>query len=194
MADPKGFLEVERIEPPERDPRTRTKDHHEIFLTLEADALREQGRRCMDCGVPFCHNGCPLGNLIPEWNDLVRRGEWRLALDRLHETNNFPEFTGLICPAPCEASCVLAINDDPVTIKGIEWGIIERGFAEGWVGPKLPKTRTPWSVGVVGGLGRAAAAAAGDRPLGRRRRRGPRGHGRRPAAAPGGPCGRALRA
>ena len=99
----------------------------------------------MDCGIPFCHQGCPLGNLIPEWNDLVRRGEWRLALDRLHETNNFPEFTGLICPAPCEAACVLAINDDPVMIKGIEWGIIERGFREGWVAPKPPLARSRWS-------------------------------------------------
>ena len=96
----------------------------------------------MDCGVPFCHQGCPLGNLIPDWNDLVRRGEWQRALERLHATNNFPEFTGLICPAPCEAACVLAINDDPVMIKQIEWGIIERGFEEGWVEPKPPEART----------------------------------------------------
>src|SRR5688500_15214881 len=150
MADPKGFLEVERIEPPERDPRTRTQDHHEIFLTHESEALREQGRRCMDCGVPFCHNGCPLGNLIPEWNDLVRRGEWRLALDRLHETNNFPEFTGLICPAPCESACVLAINDDPVTIEQIELAIAERAWASGWIVPRPPERRTGRSVGVIG--------------------------------------------
>ena len=159
MADPRGFLEVERVAPPERDPRTRTADHHEIFVTLPADELREQGRRCMDCGIPFCHQGCPLGNLIPEWNDLVRRGEWRLAIDRLHATNNFPEFTGLICPAPCEAACVLAINDDPVMIKQLEWGIIERAFREGWVGRKPPATRTRWSVGVVGS-GPAGLAAA----------------------------------
>ena len=168
MADPRGFLEVERVAPPERDPRTRTRDHHEIFLTLPADELREQGRRCMDCGIPFCHQGCPLGNLIPEWNDLVRRGEWRLALDRLHETNNFPEFTGLICPAPCEAACVLAINDDPVMIKAIEWGIIERGFAEGWVGPKLPRRATA----LVRRRGRL-------RPGGARRRRGAQRAGHR---------------
>ena len=168
MADPRGFLKVSRVDPPERDPRTRTRDHHEIFLTLPADDLREQGRRCMDCGIPFCHQGCPLGNLIPEWNDLVRRGEWRLALERLHETKNFPEFTGLICPAPCEAACVLAINDDPVTIKGIEWGIIERGYAEGWVGPKLPKMRTPWSVGVVGSGPAGLAAAEELNALGHR--------------------------
>src|SRR4051794_24438626 len=180
MADPRGFLEVERVAPPERDPRERTADHHEIFGTLPADALREQGRRCMDCGIPFCHSACPLGNLIPEWNDLVRRDEWHLALDRLHETNNFPEFTGLICPAPCEAACVLAINDDPVTIKGIEWGIIERGFAEGWVQPKRPSSRTPWSVGVVGSgpAGLAAAEelnAAGHRVVVYERDEGPGG-------------------
>ena len=168
MSDPRGFLEVERVDPPERDPRTRTRDHQEIFLTLPADELRDQGRRCMDCGIPFCHQGCPLGNLIPEWNDLVRRGEWRLALERLHETNNFPEFTGLICPAPCEAACVLAINDDPVTIKGIEWGIIERGYEEGWVGPKLPAARTPWSVGVVGSGPAGLAAAEELNALGHR--------------------------
>src|SRR4051794_2262122 len=150
MGDPRGFLEVERVQPPERDPRTRTADHHEIFLTLPADDLRAQGRRCMDCGIPFCHQGCPLGNLIPECNDLVRRDDWRTAIERLHETNNFPEFTGLICPAPCEAACVLAINDDPVMIKQIEWGIVERAFREGWVRGKPPQTRTPWSVGVVG--------------------------------------------
>ena len=168
MSDPRGFLEVERVNPPGRDPRTRTSDHHEIFLTAGAGQLSEQGRRCMDCGIPFCHNGCPLGNLIPEWNDLVRRGEWRLALERLHETNNFPEFTGLICPAPCEAACVLAINDDPVTIKGIEWGIIERGFEEGWVQGKRPVSRTPWSVGVVGSGPAGLAAAEELNALGHR--------------------------
>ena len=180
MADPRGFLEVERVAPPERDPRTRTADHHEIFGTLPADGLREQGRRCMDCGVPFCHQGCPLGNLIPEWNDLVRRGEWQLALERLHATNNFPEFTGLICPAPCEAACVLAINDDPVMIKSIEWGIIERGFREGWVGPKQPLVRTGWSIGVVGSgpAGLAVAEelnAAGHRVVVYERDEGPGG-------------------
>ena len=180
MADPRGFLEVERVAPPERDPRTRTADHHEIFGTLPADELREQGRRCMDCGIPFCHQGCPLGNLIPEWNDLVRRGEWRLALDRLHATNNFPEFTGLICPAPCEAACVLAINDDPVMIKQLEWGIIERAFREGWVRGKPPLLRSRWSVGVVGSgpAGLAVAEelnAAGHRVVVYERDEGPGG-------------------
>jgi glutamate synthase (NADPH/NADH) small chain len=180
VADPRGFLEVERVAPPERDPRTRTADHNEIFGTLTADELRSQGRRCMDCGIPFCHQGCPLGNLIPEWNDLVRRGEWHVAIDRLHETNNFPEFTGLICPAPCEGACVLAINDDPVMIKQIEWGIIERAFREGWVGPKLPLARSRWSVGVVGSgpAGLAVAEelnAAGHRVVVYERDEGPGG-------------------
>jgi glutamate synthase (NADPH/NADH) small chain len=168
MADPRGFLEVSRVAPPERDPRTRTADHHEIFGTLPEEGLREQGRRCMDCGVPFCHQGCPLGNLIPEWNDLVRRGEWRVAIDRLHATNNFPEFTGLICPAPCEAACVLSINDDPVMIKQLEWGIIERAFREGWVGGKPPVLRSRWSVGVVGSGPAGLACAEELNALGHR--------------------------
>jgi glutamate synthase (NADPH/NADH) small chain len=180
MADPRGFLEVERVAAPERDPKTRTADSHEIFGTLPAAELQQQGRRCMDCGIPFCHQGCPLGNLIPEWNDLVRRGEWHLAIDRLHATNNFPEFTGLICPAPCEGACVLAINDDPVMIKSLEWGIIERAFREGWVGPKLPLTRSGWTVGVVGSgpAGLAAAEelnAAGHRVVVYERDEGPGG-------------------
>ena len=129
----------------------------------------EQGRRCMDCGIPFCHQGCPLGNLIPEWNDLVRRGEWRVAIDRLHATNNFPEFTGLICPAPCEASCVLAINDDPVMIKQIEWGIIERAFREGWVRRQAAAA----ALGLVGRRRRLRAGGAGVR-RGAQRRRPPR--------------------
>ena len=122
----------------------------------------------MDCGIPFCHQGCPLGNLIPEWNDLVRRGEWRVAIDRLHATNNFPEFTGLICPAPCEAACVLSINDDPVMIKQLEWGIIERAFREGWVGGKPPVMRSRWSVGVVGSGPAGLAAAEELNALGHR--------------------------
>src|SRR5829696_943830 len=138
MADPKGFLEVARVAPPERDPRTRTADHHEIFGTLPPEGLREQGRRCMDCGIPFCHQGCPLGNLIPEWNDLTWRGEGRAAADRLHATNNFPEFTGRLCPAPCESSCVLAINQPAVTIKQVEVSIIDQAFGSGWVQPQPP--------------------------------------------------------
>ena len=168
MTDPRGFLEVERVAAPERDPRTRTADSHTIFGTLPAAALQEQGRRCMDCGIPFCHQGCPLGNLIPEWNDLVRRGEWQLALQRLHATNNFPEFTGLICPAPCEAACVLAINDDPVMIKSLEWGIIERGFREGWVEPKRPLVRQGYSIGIVGSGPAGLAAAEELNALGHR--------------------------
>jgi glutamate synthase (NADPH/NADH) small chain len=150
MAEPRGFLELQRVRDPERDPVERVGDNGEIFLTLPQAELRSQGTRCMDCGVPFCHSGCPVGNLIPEWNDLVRRDRWREAIDRLHATNNFPEFTGLICPAPCESSCVLAINDDPVMIKQIEWAIVERAFEEGWVGGRPRAQRTGRSVGVVG--------------------------------------------
>src|SRR4051794_4123354 len=113
MGDPSGFLKIHRVDMPERDPRERVGDHAEIFGVLPEAELNRQGARCMDCGVPFCHDGCPLGNLIPDWNDLVYRDRWREAIDQLHATNNFPEFTGLICPAPCESACVLAINDDP---------------------------------------------------------------------------------
>jgi glutamate synthase (NADPH) small chain len=180
MADPRGFLEFSRSPAPERDPHTRTRDHDEIFLTLPGDEVRRQGARCMDCGVPFCHQGCPLGNLIPDWNDLVRRDRWREAIDRLHATNNFPEFTGLICPAPCETACVLAINDDAVTIKQIEWAIIERAFEEGWVSGRPPTERTGRSVGVVGSgpAGLAVAEelnAAGHRVVIYERDEGPGG-------------------
>src|SRR3954470_19492907 len=169
MADPKGFMITPRQDRPRRPVEERVRDWDEVYVPgALLPIVTGQADRCMDCGIPFCHNACPLGNLIPEWNDLVRRDEWRLALDRLHETNNFPEFTGLICPAPCEAACVLAINDDPVTIKGIEWGIIERGFAEGWVQPKRPSSRTPWSVGVVGSGPAGLAAAEELNALGHR--------------------------
>ncbi len=150
MGDPSGFLKIHRVPMPERDPAERVHDHGEIFGVLEDGALREQGARCMDCGVPFCHDGCPLGNLIPDWNDLVYRGLWREAIDQLHATNNFPEFTGLICPAPCESACVLAINDDPVMIKQIEYAIVHRAFEEGWVVPHVPETRTGRRVAVIG--------------------------------------------
>src|ERR1700712_4249041 len=159
MADPRGFLEVERVQAPERDPRTRTKDHHEIFLPLPADELREQGRRCMDCGIPFCHQGCPLGNLIPEWNDLVYRDDWDGAIDRLHETNNFPEFTGRLCPAPCETACVLGINQDPVTIKNVEVAIIDRAWESGYVRPQPPEWLSGKTIAVIGS-GPAGLAAA----------------------------------
>ncbi len=161
MPDPRGFLEVERVRSPERDPATRVGDYDEIYEVLPEPELREQARRCMDCGVPFCNNGCPLGNLIPDWNDLVRTGQWREAIDQLHATNNFPEFTGLICPAPCEAACVLDIIDDPVMIKQIEYSIIDRAFDEGWVVPRPPEERSGRTVGVVGS-GPAGLAAADE--------------------------------
>ncbi|HZI90564.1 MAG TPA: glutamate synthase subunit beta [Thermoleophilaceae bacterium] len=160
MADPRGFLELERVPAPERDPRERVRDSAEIYGTLPEPEVRGQARRCMDCGVPFCNSGCPLGNLIPDWNDLVRRGQWREAIDHLHATNNFPEFTGLICPAPCESACVLDIADDPVMIKQIEWAIIERAFEEGWVIPRPPEHRTGRTVAVVGSGPAGMAAAA----------------------------------
>ncbi len=139
MADPTGFLKYTHRELPQRRPvPLRLKDWKEVYEEFEDETLREQATRCMDCGIPFCHNGCPLGNLIPEWNDLVRRGRWRDAIERLHATNNFPEFTGRLCPAPCEAACVLGINQDPVTIKQIELEIIDKAFEEGWVKPVPP--------------------------------------------------------
>ncbi|MGI8622665.1 MAG: glutamate synthase subunit beta [Solirubrobacteraceae bacterium] len=150
MGDPNGFLKIHRVAMPERDPRERVHDHAEIFGVLPTEELKAQGGRCMDCGVPFCHDGCPLGNLIPDWNDLVYRGRWREAIDQLHATNNFPEFTGLICPAPCESACVLAINDDPVMIKQLEYAIVHRAWDEGWIQPVLPETRTGRRVAVVG--------------------------------------------
>jgi glutamate synthase (NADPH/NADH) small chain len=160
MPDPRGFLTYERVPMPERDPAERVRDYGEIFGVLPEEELARQGARCMDCGVPFCNNGCPLGNLIPDWNDLVRKGDWRAAIDQLHATNNFPEFTGLICPAPCESACVLDINDDPVMIKQIEYAIIHRAFDEGWVLPNPPDRRTGKTVGVVGSGPAGMAAAA----------------------------------
>jgi glutamate synthase (NADPH) small chain len=154
-----GFLEIKRETPKRRPVGERVHDWQEVYLPFEADKLKKQGARCMDCGIPFCHQGCPLGNLIPDWNDLVYRDRWREAIDRLHATNNFPEFTGRLCPAPCEGSCVLGINDDPVTIKQIEVGIIEHAFDEGWVAPDAPVARTGKRVAVVGS-GPAGLAAA----------------------------------
>jgi glutamate synthase (NADPH/NADH) small chain len=159
MGDPRGFLKIHRVPMPERDPRERVRDHAEIFQVLPNEELKAQGARCMDCGVPFCHDGCPLGNLIPDWNDLVYRGRWREAIEQLHATNNFPEFTGLICPAPCESACVLAINDDSVMIKQIEYAIVHRAWEEGWVVPIVPETRTGRRIAVVGS-GPAGLAAA----------------------------------
>ena len=156
-----GFLEFPRSAVPYREARERTGDFNEIFTDPDESLLRRQGARCMDCGVPFCQTatGCPIDNLIPEWNDLVYRGQWKAALDRLHQTNNFPEFTGRTCPAPCEGACVLGITDPPVTIKNIENAIIDRGFAEGWVRHDPPERRTGRTVAVVGS-GPAGLAAA----------------------------------
>ena len=161
MGKPTGFKEYKRQPVPYRDPLNRLGDFNEIFTEPEAALLAIQGARCMDCGVPFCQSasGCPIDNLIPEWNDLVYQGRWREALDRLHKTNNFPEFTGRTCPAPCEGACVLGITDPPVTIKNIENAIIDRGFAEGWVAPKPPPWRTGKKVAIVGS-GPAGLAAA----------------------------------
>ncbi len=159
MGKPTGFLEHRREATPMRPAANRIHDWHEVQDNLPEEKTRTQAARCMDCGVPFCNNGCPLGNVIPDWNDLVYRGKWEDALVRLHSTNNFPEFTGLVCPAPCEAACVLGINDDPVTIKQIEWEIIRRGFDEGWVRARKPSRRTGRSVAIVGS-GPAGLAAA----------------------------------
>jgi len=145
-----GFKEFERRPPAKRPVGERVGDYLELYQEWPPESVQEQGARCMDCGVPFCHQGCPLGNLIPEWNDLVYRGQWEVALHRLLATNNFPEFTGRICPAPCEVSCTLAINDDPVTIEFIEKAISDRGYEEGWIKPQLPPQRTGKKVAVVG--------------------------------------------
>ncbi len=154
-----GFLEIKRKKPPARPVDERLRDWQEVYLPYPEPELRKQAARCMDCGIPFCHQGCPLGNIIPDWNDLVYRDHWREAIDRLHATNNFPEWTGRLCPAPCEGACVLGINDDPVTIKGVEVQIIERAFEEGWVVAAPPATRTGKRVAVVGS-GPAGLAAA----------------------------------
>jgi glutamate synthase (NADPH/NADH) small chain len=155
-----GFLQIERHGPPQRDPAERARDYGEFVLTRPVAELREQGARCMDCGVPFCHNGCPLGNLIPDWNDLVYNDRFKDAIAQLHATNNFPEFTGRLCPAPCEAACVLEIREgDAVTIKQIENAIVDRAWAEGWIVPEPPRRETGQAVAVVGS-GPAGMAAA----------------------------------
>ena len=154
-----GFLEIARKKPPTRPVEERLHDWREVYLTYPEQGLKDQAARCMDCGIPFCHTGCPLGNLIPDWNDLVYRDRWRAAIDRLHATNNFPEFTGRLCPAPCEGACVLGINNDAVTIKAVEVSIIDRAFHEGWVTARPPEARTGRRVAVVGS-GPAGLAAA----------------------------------
>jgi glutamate synthase (NADPH/NADH) small chain len=169
MGKPTGFLEIKRELPADRTSSERVRDWKEFHLHMPVDKLQQQGARCMDCGIPFCHtgtllsgmaSGCPINNLIPEWNDLVYRGLWKEALARLHKTNNFPEFTGRVCPAPCEGSCVLGINEPPVTIKNIEVAIIDRGWDEGWVTADPPKARTGKKVAVVGSGPAGLCAAA----------------------------------
>ena len=162
MGKPTGFKEFTRQTVPYRDPADRAGDFLEIYTEPAEEHLRTQGARCMDCGVPFCQSntGCPIDNLIPEWNDLVYHGRWKEALDRLHKTNNFPEFTGRACPAPCEGACVLGITDPAVTIKNIENAVIDRGFAEGWVTACPPRERTGKKVAIVGSGPAGLAAAA----------------------------------
>ncbi|OMQ16620.1 glutamate synthase [Modestobacter sp. VKM Ac-2676] len=167
MVDATGFLKYDRQLPPRRPVDLRLLDWKEVYLNRDTGedsvfpvaALREQAARCMDCGIPFCHHGCPLGNLIPEWNDLARRDDWQEAIERLHATNNFPEFTGKLCPAPCEAACVLNLENSPVTIKQIEWEIIDQAFVNGWVTPQPPAVLTGKRIAVVGS-GPAGLAAA----------------------------------
>src|SRR5688572_11063884 len=159
MADVTGFLKHGRETPTRRPVPVRIMDWNEVYEPFPSQALRTQASRCMDCGIPFCNNGCPLGNLIPDWNDLVWRDNWEDAIERLHATNNFPEFTGRLCPAPCESACVLGINQDPVTIKQVEVEIIERAFAEGWVKPVIAEVKSGKRVAVVGS-GPAGLAAA----------------------------------
>ncbi|MGD0253599.1 MAG: glutamate synthase subunit beta, partial [Verrucomicrobiota bacterium] len=169
MGKPEGFLDYQRELPADRPPAERVADWNEFHFHMEEAKLRQQGARCMDCGIPFCHTGtllsgmatgCPIHNLIPEWNDLVYRGLWKEALERLHKTNNFPDFTGRVCPAPCEGSCVLGINAPPVTIKNIEYSIAEKGWDEGWIVPEPPKKRSGKNVAVVGSGPAGLCAAA----------------------------------
>jgi glutamate synthase (NADPH/NADH) small chain len=159
MGETTGFLKWKRITPSRRPIDVRLHDWREVYEPFDRELLKQQAGRCMDCGIPFCNMGCPLGNLIPDWNDLVYREHWRDAIERLHATNNFPEFTGRLCPAPCESACVLGINQDPVTIKQVEVEIVERAWAEGWVKPIRPSVRTGKRVAVVGS-GPAGLAAA----------------------------------
>jgi len=150
MGEPRGFLMWERELPARRPVAVRLRDWKEVYDEFDAETLTQQAGRCMDCGIPFCNNGCPLGNLIPDWNDLVYRDHWRDAIERLHATNNFPEFTGRLCPAPCETACVLGINSDPVTIKQVEVSIVDRAWDEGWIAPQIPSVRTGKRVAVIG--------------------------------------------
>src|SRR5271169_4971778 len=159
MGDIRGFMKHARNYIPKEPVADRLKHYNEFLKVLPPEEVAVQGARCMDCGIPFCHTGCPLGNIIPDWNDLVYRDRWQSALARLHATNNFPEFTGRVCPAPCESACVLGINEDPVAIKQIDCSIADRGFDEGWIVPEPPHTRTGKRVAIVGS-GPAGLAAA----------------------------------
>ena len=150
MGEPTGFLKWDRLTPQRRRIEVRVQDWQEVYEKFPAEELKHQAGRCMDCGIPFCNNGCPLGNLIPDWNDLVYRGNWKDAIERLHATNNFPEFTGRLCPAPCESACVLGINSDAVAIKQVEVEIIDRAWSEGWVVPQMPSKKTGKRVVVIG--------------------------------------------
>ena len=160
MGKPTGFIEFGRTKQPSRPVTERIGDYRHVYKAYPVEDLTRQAARCMDCGIPFCHQGCPLGNLVPDWNDLVYKNNWRAAIERLHQTNNFPEFTGLLCPAPCEGSCVLGINQDPVTIKSIELSIVDRAFDEGWIVPEPPVTRTWKKVAIIGSGPAGLAAAA----------------------------------
>src|SRR5271155_3426925 len=160
MGKPTGFKEISREMPKRKPVALRLLDWNEIYEPFAEEKLRQQGARCMDCGIPFCNNGCPLGNIIPDWNDLVYRDRWREALEMLLKTNNFPEFTGRVCPAPCEEACVLGITEKTVTIKLVEQNIVDRAFAEGWIKPEPPATRTGKKVAIVGSGPAGLAAAA----------------------------------
>src|SRR5262245_4923443 len=159
MADPRGFIKFARETPTRRPVAVRVYDWQEVYQPFPIASITKQASRCMDCGIPFCHSGCPLGNLIPDWNDLVYRDHWREAIERLHATNNFPEFTGRLCPAPCETSCVLGINQDPVSIKQVEVEIVDRAWREGWITPQIPSVKTGKRVAVVGSGPSGLAAA-----------------------------------
>ena len=159
MGKPTAFLELDRQDRQYLPAEDRLQNFNEFIVPLDEQDLKQQASRCMDCGVPYCHNGCPVNNQIPDWNDLVYTGDWQAALANLHSTNNFPEFTGRICPAPCEAACTLNIDDNPVTIKSVECAIVDRGWEEGWILPKIPAQKSGKSVGIVGG-GPAGMAAA----------------------------------
>ena len=159
MGETTGFLKWKRETPTRRPVAARVLDWQEVYTPFPRESLMAQAGRCMDCGIPFCNNGCPLGNLIPDWNDLVYRDHWRDAIERLHATNNFPEFTGRLCPAPCETACVLGINQDPVTIKQVELEIVDRAWNEGWITPRVPTVKTGKRVAVIGSGPSGLAAA-----------------------------------